>query len=50
MAARLALVDNQIFLTDRDAGEVAFEDFAGAGCVARLRRKRRARVCGVMPW
>lgn len=44
------LVDDQVFGADRPAVQPAFEDFAGAGGVAGLRRQRAAEMCGVMPW
>jgi hypothetical protein len=38
-AGQAPAIDNWIFLADRAAVEPAFEDFAGPGGVARLRRQ-----------
>ena len=42
-AGELAAVDDQILVADRPALEIAFEDFARAGRIARLRGERCAR-------
>src|SRR5437773_836372 len=41
-SGELAAVDDQVFLADRPLLEPAFDNLAGAGGVARLRRQRRA--------
>src|SRR5688500_16317204 len=42
-ASEAAAREDQKFVAERPASEKAFEDFAGAGGIARLRRQRRAR-------
>src|SRR5262249_33412811 len=42
-AGELALVNDEILGPDRLLGEIAFEDLARAGGIARLRRQRAAR-------
>src|SRR5208283_160759 len=41
-ARELALIDDQIFVADGPALEIALQDFARAGRVTRLRGERRA--------
>lgn len=46
---QLAALNNQVFIADGSAFEVALQDLASTGRIACLRRQAGAEMCGVMP-